>query len=102
MKYEEPLRDQLKTAYKTNEKERTPEQVQLLKQIPKRQHLTWRLVSIPAECSGATEKAGCSDRRISLPLNTIEKFIQALSERPVISGYFFSSIVAITNNLSTR
>lgn len=81
MKYEEPLRAQLQTAYKTAEKDRTPEQTQLLKQNPSVNITPGVLYQyLPA----AAEELKKLDAKIAeiRARKPKEEFVQALTEQP--------------------
>lgn len=81
MKYEEPLRTQLQTAYKTPEKERTAEQTQLLKQNPSVNISPGVLYQYLPNAAEELKKfdARISEIRARKPK---EEFIQALTEQP--------------------
>lgn len=80
-KYEEPLREQLQAAYKTAEKERTPEQVQLLKQYPSVNISPGVLYQYLPDAAEQLKKldAEIAEIRARKP---VEEFVQALTERP--------------------
>lgn len=81
MKYEEPLRTQLRTAYKTPEKERAAEQTQLLKQHPSVNITPGVLYQYLPKAAEDLKKfdAKIAEIRARKPK---EEFIQALTEQP--------------------
>ena len=80
MKYEEPLRAQLRAAYETKEKERTAEQTALLKQYPSVNITTGVLYQyLPAAAEDLKKfDAKIAEIRSRKPL---EEFVQALTEQ---------------------
>ncbi len=80
-KYEEPLREQLRMAYKTPEKDRSAEQVQLLKQYPSVNISPGVLYQYLPEAAEQLKKldAQIGEIRARKPK---EEFVRALTEQP--------------------
>ncbi len=81
MKYEEPLREQLRTAYQTAEKDRSSDQVQLLKQYPSVNISPGVLYQYLPDAAEELKKfdAQISEIRARKPK---EEFVRALTEQP--------------------